>query len=275
MKKIISILLVIMNCVFIFSSEYYFEGIQFVYSADLLFKFNFGELEISKINDDGETSIERFPYNLKNEDAYLVVNISNPGKKKKLYVFNADRKHIILFDTDSNEVIDATEKKDHIDEPWIYSSNKYTASSCLSENIKNKCVTYYADNLSIQNLPLNWVEGVEGFGKGEKLTIDNCINGSRRMYIINGFFSPEKPSVYYSKNRVKTFLINCYKNGKVVNTVEKEIKDTGTMQIIEFSERYEKFELIIQDVYYGEKYNDTALTGVFFDALDCFENENK
>ena len=42
------------------------------------------------------------------------------------------------------------------------------------------------------------------------------------------------------------------------------------MQLIEFTERYDSFDFIIEDVYPGKKYNDTAISGIFVDALDCY-----
>ena len=77
-------------------------------------------------------------------------------------------------------------------------------------------------------------------------------------------------SLFYDNNRIKTLKINCYKNDKLVSTQFRELKDTGEMQLIEFTERYESFDFIIEDVYPGKKYNDTAISGIFVDALDCY-----
>lgn len=50
-----------------------------------------------------------------------------------------------------------------------------------------------------------------------------------------------------------------------------QCNNTGEMQLLEFSQRYDSFDFIIKSVYYGKKYNDTAITGIFIDALDCYE----
>jgi len=117
-----------------------------------------------------------------------------------------------------------------------------------------------------------FIEGVEGFGIGESVSFTNVGDGSRRIYIINGFFSPEKSSLFYDNARVKRLLIHCFDRDKnLVNVEERELNDTGEMQVLEFSERYKSFQFIIKEVYPGRKYEDTAITGIFCDALDLYE----
>lgn len=119
-----------------------------------------------------------------------------------------------------------------------------------------------------------FIEGVEGFGIGESVSFTNVGDGSRRIYIINGFFSPEKSSLFYDNARVKRLLIHCFDRDKnLVNVEERELNDTGEMQVLEFSERYKSFQFIIKEVYPGRKYEDTAITGIFCDALDLYEWE--
>ena len=42
--------------------------------------------------------------------------------------------------------------------------------------------------------------------------------------------------------------------------------------ILEFSERYTSFDFIVEDVYKGKRFDDTAITGIFVDALDLYKN---
>ena len=59
----------------------------------------------------------------------------------------------------------------------------------MSEELNGKRIDYLPENLAVNNLTSSWVEGVPGYGKNEKITFHNRpLNGSRRLYIINGFF---------------------------------------------------------------------------------------
>ena len=120
---------------------------------------------------------------------------------EKIYIFCADKDHIILYKKNSY-IITATEKKGHRDEPWIYPVFNVTSSSYLTETLNGKQVSYPPENIRTHDVTKSWVEGVEGFGKGERISFGNCGNGSRKIYIINGFFSPDKPSLFYDNNRM-------------------------------------------------------------------------
>ncbi len=272
MKKFFIGLIAFLSIVFPITAETYpFKDVTYLEILDTLFCFKEGVFETYFFNENYEWVTTSYSCEIKKEGAYLVANIQDKEKKQKLYIFNADKKHMVMYNATTGERITATEKKGIMDEPWIYSVFDITASSYLTETLNGKEVSYVAKNLNITNLSKSWVEGVEGFGKGEKISFTNVgAKGSRRLYIINGFFSPEKPSLFYDNNRVKTLKINCYdKNKKLVTTEFRELKDTGEMQLIEFSERYDFFDFIIEDVYPGKKYNDTAITGIFVDGLDA------
>ena len=271
-KKLCFFLFIVSSICHVLASEYIFEGIKYIYDIDTHFCFNNGNFEILTYNENGVWQTKSFPYILSKEGAYLVANVKKGNKTDKIFIFNADRNHLIFFDCDENQIYDTTEKKGHRDESWILSCIGYEASSYLSEELNGKRIDYLPENLAVNNLTSSWVEGVPGYGKNEKITFHNRpLNGSRRLYIINGFFSPSKPSLFYDNNRIKTLKINCYKDDVLVDFFERVLEDTGEMQFIEFSERYSSFDFIIQDVYEGRKYNDTALTGIFVDALDVYE----
>lgn len=254
------------------ASELFFEGIKYTYLSDTCYCFNNGNFEEMKCDEDGIWNTTSSPYTIIKEGAYLVAKINKGTFFDKFYIFCADKKHLIIYDTNKDMIIDMTEKTGHRDEAWILSGLEYESTSYLSETLRGKNIDYIPENLAIHKLTSSWVEGVEGFGRGEKISFKNRpLNGSRRIYVINGFFSPEKPSLFYDNNRVKTLNINCYKDGALIKSEYRELKDTGEMQVLEFSERYTSFDFIIEDVYPGKKYNDTALTGIFVDALDVYE----
>lgn len=272
-RTLISLFYILFTAFSLMASEYVFEGVKYVYISDTCFCFNNGIFEKITCDEDGCWQTKGFPYSLSREGAYLVANVEKENKIDKIYIFNADRKHLIFYDCDEKKIYDTTEKIGHRDEPWILSCIDYKASSSFSEILNGKQVDYLPENLAIEKLTEAWVEGVSGYGENEKISFENRpLNGSRRLYIINGFFSPTKPYLYYDNNRIKTLVINCYQDGFLVNTVEKILEDTGEMQLLEFSERYSSFDFIIKDIYKGRKYDDTALTGIFVDALDVYEN---
>lgn len=271
MKKILIFFTILASIVFPLTAESYpFEGVTYVENILTFHCFKKDVYEIKYYPDGIECITTSYPCVIKKEGAYLIANIQNNDKTEKLYIFNADQKHILIYNSSTEKIIDATRLKGSIDEPWIYAGGDIKSSSFLTETLNGKKVSYPPENIEVENLTKAWVEGVEGYGKGESISFSNVGGeGSRRLYIINGFFSPEKPSLFYDNNRVKTLKINCYdKNKKLVSTQYRELKDTGEMQLIEFTERYKYFDFIIEDVYPGKKYNDTAITGIFIDVLD-------
>lgn len=271
MKKLFIIFILLSSVAFSINAKpYTFEGVEYVVDLETFFCFKNGKFEIEDYSGPIEPVITSYTCEIKKEGAYLVANLSNTDSAQKMYIFNADSPHIILYNATTGKEIIGTELKGSRDEPWIYTVRVLGASSYLTETLKGKQVSYVPENVGSYPIIKSWVEGVDGFGKGEWISFLNCGNGSRKIYIINGFFSPEKPSLFYDNNRIKTLKINCYKEDKLVSTQFRELKDTGEMQLIEFTERYNSFEFIIEDVYPGKKYDDTAITGIFVDALDCY-----
>ena len=271
MKKFFIVFVLFSSIIFsIYAEKYPFEEITYVKNIEEFYCIKKGIFEKEEYADTLEPKVTSYPCEIKKEGGYLIANKKTKDSTEKIYIFNSDRKHIIMYNSNSGETIVATELQGAIDEPWIYNAVDITASSYLTETLNGKQVSYKPENLKMQNLDKAWVEGVEGYGKGEKISFTNVgRNGSRRLYIINGFFSPEKPSLFYDNNRIKTLKINCYDREKnLVETKFIELKDTGEMQLIEFKERYKYFDFIIEDVYPGKKYDDTAITGIFIDGLD-------
>lgn len=271
MKKTVLLRLCLFMLSSLYAKDYLFEGITYMSSIDLLYCFDNGKFEVHKYLDTGEWEIKSYPYEMIQDDGYLIAKLNKDNSIDNLYIFNADKNHILIYDSNLKETIIATEKKGHRDEPWIYSARNVQSSSFLTEFLRGEKVSYKPENLGLYKLPFSWVEGVEGYGEGEKISFDNWGNGSRKIYIINGFFAPDKPRLFYDNNRVKELLINCYKGNELISTESRILKDTGEMQLLEFSQRYDSFDFIIKSVYYGKKYNDTAITGIFIDALDCYE----
>lgn len=147
-----------------------------------------------------------------------------------------------------------------------------TASSTLKSN---GTISYGAENVCNQNNTQAWVEGSEGSGIGEYIEIKRRLDVSDKNYgvdyteicIVNGYIKNEK--VWKNNNRVKTLAF--YYNGEYICDIELE--DTYSPQIISL-EKYNihadsgeeaVFKYVIKDVYKGDKYDDTAITGIIMD----------
>lgn len=272
MKKLILLLLADLFILTIcFAEKYPFIDNKYISSPDEFYYFGENKFEIQEYDSEGNLVVHSYECRYVEKEAYLVAKIKNADETKELYIFCADKEHVIFYNKSNGSITACSRFIGHRDEPWIWSAFDISSTSALSENLNGQIINYPAENLKISLLNKSWVEGVKGSGIGEAVSFSNCGKGSRRIYFINGFFSPEKPSLFYDNNRVKKLKINCYDEyGKLTDVVEKTVADTGHMQIIDFNERYSKFDFIIEEVYPGRKYDDTAITGIFLDALDLY-----
>lgn len=273
----------------IFANEYPFEGVDFIEDLFCVYRFENCIFTVSTADINEIWTVNQYSYQIKKDSSYLIADIKAESSKKmkdgsliseskmkpdknRLYIFSADSKHLVIYDCNKKKSIWLTRQQGAIDETYIYSSPHYGASSFLTETLHGEKVSYVPENLSLSALSSSWVEGVDGHGMDESISFVNCGIGSRRIYIINGFFSPEKPYLFYYNSRVKTFLVNCFDDqGNLVNTEKITLEDTGEMQVLEFSGRYASFEFVIKEIYPGSKYQDTAITGIFIDALDLYK----
>lgn len=139
-----------------------------------------------------------------------------------------------------------------------------TSSSYLKSQGKNN---YSPKNLLDYSLDTAWCEGVIGTGINEWFTIEtksSYTEGAKIPYIeiINGYTKDK--SSFNSNGRVKKFLVVIDDKERLIFNLE----DTMDVQRFEIPEIqletdvscYIKF--IILEVYEGEKYDDTCITGV-------------
>ena len=123
--------------------------------------------------------------------------------------------------------------------------------------LKEKHIDYKPENLLNYNLDSPWVEGVTGYGIGEKITFE-CKRG-KGLVIGIGYVSFEKPYLYEKNSRPKSVKLTL--KDKNLSKVY-ELKDTPNPQTLLFpyDERYEgKVELEILDVYKGSSWDDTCI----------------
>ncbi|MBO7637104.1 MAG: hypothetical protein J6S89_11075 [Paludibacteraceae bacterium] len=144
-----------------------------------------------------------------------------------------------------------------------------TASSQLKSQ---GSVNYKAGNAHDLNYRTAWVEGVEGYGIGEYLTY-TFEGGSPRIttiIVVNGYVKSKK--AFKENSRVKKLKV--YKDDKPIAILNlKDIMGEQRFEIGTLGENISwtpdwKLKFEIMEVYKGDKYDDTALSEIYFDGLD-------
>lgn len=147
--------------------------------------------------------------------------------------------------------------------------NTVTGSSQLKTQGK---INYKASNAHDLNYKNVWVEGVPGYGIGEYLTY-KFKGGSPRVttiIVVNGYVKSAK--AYKENSRVKKLKV--YKDNKPIAILElQDIIGEQRFDIGVLGNNKEgtpdwtlKFE--IMEVYKGDKYDDTAISEIYFNGLD-------
>lgn len=144
-----------------------------------------------------------------------------------------------------------------------------TASSSLKSNGKNSYDGQNAHDLDYKNA---WVEGVSGYGIGEYLLYKFKGDSPRvtEIIVVNGYVKSR--AAFKNNSRVKKLKV--YKDDKPIAILElKDIMGEQTFDIGTLGYHREnapdwslKFE--IMEVYEGEKYDDTAISEIYFQGLD-------
>ena len=145
---------------------------------------------------------------------------------------------------------------------------KVVASSELDSNNQNNYSAQSGNDLSYHTA---WVEGNIGDGVGEYIEY-SFKNDSPRITSItisNGYMKSD--NAWKNNNRVKAFKL--FVNGKGFGILN--LSDSKTDQTFELgtlghnkdgSDLILRFEIL--EVYKGLKYNDTAITEIYFDGID-------
>ncbi len=151
-----------------------------------------------------------------------------------------------------------------------------TSSSALKPQGANTYEARHAHDLSYKSA---WVEGVAGYGIGEHLIYSFSPESPRitDIIVVNGYVKSER--AYLDNSRVKKLKV--YLNDKPLAILLLE--DRRSKQFFKFDpigngKRADpeilklqpgwtlKFEIL--EVYKGSKYDDVAITEIFFDGLD-------
>ena len=140
-------------------------------------------------------------------------------------------------------------------------------------------LTYSAKNIHDLSYKTAWIEGVPGYGIGEYVTYHIPPQNPRitEIIVVNGYVKSKK--AWKENSRVKK--LRMYIDDKPFRDLY--LKDSREEQHFKFDplgysdrENWEdlqsrpwwtiKFEIL--EVYEGDKYDDTAITEIYFDGID-------
>ncbi len=135
---------------------------------------------------------------------------------------------------------------------------------------------YNEKNLYDEDFKTSWVEGVKGYGIGEKITftLEDVYAGATGIIITNGY--SKSPTAWKNNSRVKQLKFSVDGEPKYILNLKDQMGD----QVFRWDEDGAVNEdgdklvgtftvtLEILDVYKGDKYDDTAISEVLF--LGCY-----
>lgn len=142
-----------------------------------------------------------------------------------------------------------------------------------------KEINYSASKSHDLNYKTAWIEGVPGYGIGESLTYHFPPENPRitKIIIVNGYVKSRE--AWNDNSRVKKLKMYLDNNPfAILNLVDTRQEQSFTFKPIGNGDRQNekklklkpqwtmKFE--IMEVYKGDKYDDTAITEIYFDGID-------
>lgn len=137
---------------------------------------------------------------------------------------------------------------------WFIGNNEYRTSSALAEGR----VIYSAENLGLVDSRRPWVEGVEGQGEGERITVtfQDWNEVFQGLLFSIGFVSVDRPELYYLNSRPRTVRIESLEPHF---SFLHEFEDTPHPQFVSLPEPTAQLAVTIVDVYPGSRWDDTCI----------------
>ena len=161
---------------------------------------------------------------------------------------------------------------------WYCGGGQDTLSAS-SELKPFKGIIYSSKNIHDLSYKTAWIEGVPGYGIGESVTYHIPAQNPRitEIIVVNGYVKSEK--AWQENSRVKK--LKMYIDDKlfaILNLEDTRKEQHFKFEPLGYSDREDwdelktkpwwtiKFEIL--EVYEGDKYDDTAITEIYFDGID-------
>ena len=132
-------------------------------------------------------------------------------------------------------------------------------------------MTYASKSANDLSYKTAWVEGKADAGIGEYLEyrFKNTSPRITKIIVSNGY--TKSKSAWINNNRVKS--LNIYVNGKKYGVLNlKDSRNDQVFAVGTLGHNINKTDLALRfeiaEVYKGAKYNDTAITEIYFDGID-------
>lgn len=152
-----------------------------------------------------------------------------------------------------------------------YCGAKVPIMTASSELVSQGDNSYSAQNAHDFNLNTAWCEGAKNDGIGECLTM--TVDGNQEQLsithfeIVNGYVKSEK--LWHENSRVKKIRVmlndTFFKTLNLEDSMEMQRFDIGVIPLNQDEDLV--FDFIIEEVYPGDKYHDTAITELELDGL--------
>lgn len=146
---------------------------------------------------------------------------------------------------------------------------KNNISKVLASSIYPKMIskTYEPDNISDGILETAWIENNPDYGIGEFVEVFFEVPGLlNKLSIFNGYNEITDSGInrYRDNSRTKTFQIELYNQGGIVQTITWRLIDSRERQELNFIEPVvvDKIKFIIKEVYTGTLFKDTAISEI-------------
>lgn len=190
---------------------------------------------------------------------------------------NGVKKYLILYDVTENfmflTLYNAQNKLVYEIFGWKYTLDAGRSGfPKANSELRERDIVYKAENLvDVDNL-VPWVEGVNGSGIGQKITLLLLGNSNPCWFgllVSNGFVDYNRPYLFADNNRVKKIRVHYGNLGKYTDF---DLLDISNYQYLEFPYGYEdywgeiEFSFItieILEVYKGNRWDDTCINLIY------------
>lgn len=244
--KIISVgLLFLVLSYHVFSEDYLSGEVYNSPADDMAWSFFNGSL--NTVDFDGNET--KYKYKIESGKPYDFLYVNN-GKSEDKYLMLMSDYFLPLYKEGTNKPIYEAFFGINLN-LFTMHEPKYSASSTLVEGSRK----YPPEDLKLVELGRPWVEGVEGDGIGEKITI-TAKHPIDELVISNGFCSWNSAH-YFNNNRVKRLRIS--NSLKPTESFEVNIPDSP--KPFNILVLFTATDLVIEilEVYKGDKYSDTCI----------------